>query len=959
MSRVSRMVGPLGRAAPLRLLRQKGWFLLLACTVALLAAAIVSRPLFERSVASAATAAEIAAVPADEVGMSAAGLRTTVAGVLPGPVDAGLRTILDDLPELSSPVITSYGSWERLEPRGPVPLVRSAAGSARATLYYRDGAVEILAAGTGAPARRGVWLAEDVASSLGVRPGEEVQVVLDQPRTEQDPHATVTLAGTFPVAEGSVLPSLAPESAWVTSPRDLPPTKNLQRSAMLLADRETYDRLVLAVEEKPLWLADLQLPASPTPEQVERAAVAVQGLAAAAFVDLSDVDRLTQRVLPEREPLQVASGLQGIVDRAAATTAMAQTQVRSLAWAGLALGLAAVCCACVLAQRTRRAESLLALGLGLRPGGTARLAALEALLPSSLGATAGTIGAWVAVRGLGPSPELGDGALGVVLLAAGTTVVVAVLGAGVSAGLVTVLLERGSTAWLGLAQRRIPWELLLVTATLVAGAGLVGADTTRAPGLLAVAFPMLVAASVAALWLMLLPRVARLLPDRSPRIGSPGWLGARRSRREGGEASASVVVLAVGMAMLLWSLAADRGVERGIEDKVAAAAGAFSVADIDASWQLSPPADHQVLPRRGVAASDPSWRRLLDLPVAVRDPGTVAEPPWLLERPEGTGLPTPPLADSTFVWRQRVTLPPRFGDHDLLAVDTAFFGYSALWGSTGRLSEGRKALAGLAVAEGPLPVIAVGPSGYDVGDAGTAQADALGGVDFEVTATVEAFPGVEGVALVADAGALFDRVSGADPTVVPSDGIPLSEDGGFQSEVWSAQDPLALEEMLGSAGVEATGLRTLASVEQTPGVRGSRWPLGYLLALGGCAGLLSGAVLLLYAVRVADRDRVGELMLTRMGVTARELTWARARELALLLLRAGVAAAVAVVGLVELGPALVDPVPQLAPMIGPVMDWTDGALLVGGSLVVGAVGTVLARRRTSAVPVGEVLRGQT
>ena len=94
--------------------------------------------------------------------------------------------------------------------------------------------------------------------------------------------------------------------------------------------------------------------------------------------------------------------------------------------------------------------------------------------------------------------------------------------------------------------------------------------------------------------------------------------------------------------------------------------------------------------------------------------------------------------------------------------------------------------------------------------------------------------------------------------------------------------------------------------------------------------LLVGAAALLLAVRLADRDRVSDVLLRRMGFSARDLALARTWEVAWVVGSAVVAAVVAVIAL-TLVPTMVEPDVSLAPVTRPIPGVPDlGLLLAGG-----------------------------
>lgn len=912
---------PLWRAAPTRLAHRRGWFAAVAAAAALLAAAVTSVPLFERSVEAAAFTAEVEASSSGSFDRDSTDVRVTVPGVLPASAESDLRALLADLPDLGDPVVTGLTSVERVDPLRVTSYARTPAGQVRATLHHRDGAVELLAEALGVEARQGLWLSEETAAALDVGPGDRVELVVERRGEEvpaDPPRATV--AGVFPAGDDGVLPAAAPADAWVSTVRDLPPSGLTGPSALLLADRATFTRLAVAADAEPLWVADLTLAPDPTPEQVRGAAEAVVELGRAAFRAGSPIQRLTAEVEPDGSSALVASGLPEAVVRAERAAAAAVGQTRSLAWAGAALGVAAVCSAVVLLARSRRAELVLAAGLGLRPTTAGVLGAVETLPALVAGVVAGTAAGWGAVVGLGPSPRLGGDLLGPVVVVAGFAFAAAASAAGLATAVVARVTTRATTSGLDASRRRVPWRVLLVTATAVAAVAVADAGA-RPTGAVAVAFPMLVAATTAAV----LDAVVRVRPRPrrrprtpssgapSPTLGTPGWLARRRVRGAGAETTATVLVVAVGAATALWGVAVARGVDLGTADKVAAAAGATTTVDLEGSWQL-------------VEAED-------DV------------------------VPVPPLQDATFVWRYRVTLPPRAGQIELLAVDPATFDAVALWGESGALRDARDAVRTLGDATGPHEVrlIHVGPAAGRPPAQGTVNGADAWSVRYTAVGASEAFPGVTGRAVVVDAATLFAGLSEEyDPRVMPP---RLGGGSGFRTQLWSARPAHEVEAALAVVGVSGR-TSTVVEAERAPGLRGATWPLGYLVALGTCAALLGLVAVLVHAVRAGERDRVAELLLRRLGLTRRALVAARLREVGAVLAVAGAAAVIAVVGLARLGPSVVDPAPRLAPLVRPIVTWVDVAVLVVVLAGAAVVATAVARRRADAVPAGEVLRGE-
>lgn len=902
---------PLRRSAPGRLLASPGWLLLVTASIALLSAALVAPVLFARAAESAALNTGLAQVEQDAFTGASANLRVTWNAVLPPASERFVRRQLAALPVYGPPVVTGIGSAES---RGSTPFVASGAVVQPSALYYRDGAVERLGGTAGS---RGVWLASDVADALGVQVGDPVRVGL-KVLNFSVAGATTVVAGTFDRADGSALPVQLARDPGISA-RDLAwdPDRPGEGRPLMIADRATFGALVRKIHQQPLWTADLSLPADVTPQQARKAVTAVQRLGRRAFDDTTPLAAATNTARPRATRLSIASGLPDIVTGARETAATVRDQVAAFVGAGVVLAVVVVCAAAVLLGRSRRQEQDLLSGLGMRPHEIATLTALELLGPAVVGAVAGAGVAALLVATLGPPGRVTSWGPAAAQRTAFAALLAIALGAACAGVAAWSNDRRATSSRLGAVGRRVPWEAMLLVATVVTTVGVLGTDVARRPASpLAVVFPLLVAASVALLVLRGLERAGVRRWVRA-RVGSPRWLAGQRARTTAGDAAAITLSLAVGLAVLGYALAVHRGVTEGIDDKVAAQVGARTVVEL--ADELAEPANRR--PQQAVS----------------------------------------PVHGGTVVYRGQARLPPAFGNQAVLAVDSRTFADAADWGGSGVLSRGRSALADLPGRRAALPVILAGDTERRVGDHGTLNFYDEWSAPYVVVAVVPAFPGSEAVSgsgevtVVAEAQRLLRYMPRPlDPRLRSPRGADVA--GGFSTWVWSTKAPHRVAAELDAARItpRAAVLRSDAAADTDLVAAG--WTTGYVVALGGFALLIVAAATLVLAVRLADRDAVSDVLLRRMSYRARDLAAARTWEVAFAVGSSLVAAAVAIIVLAQ-GPSMIEPAARVAPLTRPLPGWTDAGLLVAACAVLVAIAGLIARRRAGARVPAEVLRG--
>ena len=330
--------------------------------MALLTASLVAPTLFAQAADSAALDTGLAAVADDAFSTTTADARATWDSVLDEDSYVVVRRKLAGLPSYAPPVVNAVGGGTSA--RGINPVVLRGGKAETAALYYRDGAVAALG---GTPHSRGVWLPDEVAAALDVHAGDYVSVGL-QRSFGPSITAPTLVAGTFSRARLSALPEQLAGAPGLSA-RDLPydPDNPGAGRPIMIADRDTFERLSIALGYPPLWTADMRLDPDVTPDEARAASAAVQKLATDAFDDRTRLAQASYRAKPAPTRVAVTSGLPDIVAEADSTATAARDQAAPFAQAGIVLAVVVMCAATVLLGRSRRREQDLLSGLGVRP----------------------------------------------------------------------------------------------------------------------------------------------------------------------------------------------------------------------------------------------------------------------------------------------------------------------------------------------------------------------------------------------------------------------------------------------------------------------------------------------------------------------------------------------------------------------------------------------------------------
>jgi len=369
------------------------------------------------------------------------------------------------------------------------------------------------------------------------------------------------------------------------------------------------------------------------------------------------------------------------------------------------------------------------------------------------------------------------------------------------------------------------------------------------------------------------------------------------------------------------------------EDRVAVAAGAEAVAQIDGSYLLEP--------------------NPVPVPPDPEPPGT--------QPPEGLvpGVRTPPLpAHATFVWRIDADSYLGYGTRDLLVVNPEQLLRVAMWGRGADLDAARRALRRLAAVDPatavfgrPIPAIVVGDT--EVGAATDVPVN-LGpwSGHLEVIANLPAFPGLgqsnRPLYVVPDT-VTFTHLGFFDPRLLPHSGGIILPNLLTRTYVWTSAGAAGVTEILASRNLEPNRLDTAARARQRPTAIAAAQSRGFQLAVAAYLALVAAVALCVYSERTSSAGRPGDLMLARVGVGRTRVVRARAAELAALVVVSLACAAAGLAVLAPLASRLLDEDPKLVPVLRftvPVQAWTmTAAVAVAATAAAAAIAVLRARTR--------------
>jgi len=882
------------RRARIRLLPLPGAALGLAVLVAVLAAALVSAPLFVAS-------AEQGAWQQEQDRISRASLGATVQGTTVGRRGGPPAGRVGSVDEYDAAVGEAARAVGLAAPdllmffREAVVATTGTGGDLARVLSLPGAAdnVEVLAGGTD-----GVLVPEQVAAAEGFTPGSTVTLQGQGGGTVDVPVSGVYRTPTAPLAgfwDGFGFLFL-PTRDQTTGDLVFPPSA-------VIAPLDVAQSVAAAVGEDVNLNWSIPLDESAGVSDARRAADRYEALQAA----LTNPDGPVAGVVAEGgyETAAVRTSLPNALESVERTVELLAPPVRAVGIGGGAAALVLVGAWAGHRMRRRDDELRSLVARGLSPARAAGDVVRESVLPVLLGAALGGVAGWLLVRELGPAAQLPTGALDDALVALAVGVVAAVLVvAAVTAVLVTRLdqIGRGQAASL---LGRVPWLAVVTAITVVTVVPLVTRTQDDEGGrvdVLTLAVPLLVTVVVAGAVSALLPRIGSRADARLRRLPTGPWLAVRRVLAGSGTARLVVVTTALSLGLVVYAGALASSTDRTIAAKASVATGSDVVVQVPRARAVEGPLPEGAM----LVGTEPG--------VDVLPGDTTAN--VLVVRPEE-------VAD-VVRWNDALA------DRPLDELMAALSDY-----------EGDR-----------VPVILSGdlPDGVLAGT-GNELTVAFGYFDLpvEVVARADGFPGQSErrPLLVADrdryAAALV--AVGRDPELV------------IAQEVWARGEVGAVLDSLPAAGVAGVDeVTTAAAFADRPELSAQTWSLDYLRAVALAAGALGLVGLAMHAMAQQRRRTVAALLLARMGMSRRSSDAAAGVEIGLLAGLAALVAVAVALPASALVLRVLDPVPTLRPDALFEVPWGSLATVLAGVVLVTAGSAVLVGRSARRATGGQVMR---
>ena len=387
-------VSPVWFRAPGRAWRRGGAGALLVLATLTAAMSAASAPAYARLAGDDQLASLRAAIPATARTADSDSVRL-VSGTAPTSDSLSpYVTRLRNAPGLSPVQTVAFSVAPEVQSGAVVrPVVRHGTATVRARLTAVDSpAAALVVTRQAATTGHGVWLPDPVATELGVAPGDSVDLLIETsdavhpapPHAKPPPVRSVVVDGTYAVAADGRRPADPPgTAAWSQRSGGLPTDTELTSlpAFLVVTDVSTADTTATAIHDTLLWTVESRL------QLGVRLAVAQQS--AAVVATLREDVRTPTGGPPGPLTTGLVSGIENIVGAATSLNAATATRAGLLAAGAAAAGLLTVLAVAVLLGVDRRSELRHGASLGIGPGRTAALWALESFVPVAVGVVVG------------------------------------------------------------------------------------------------------------------------------------------------------------------------------------------------------------------------------------------------------------------------------------------------------------------------------------------------------------------------------------------------------------------------------------------------------------------------------------------------------------------------------------------------------------------------------------------
>jgi hypothetical protein len=745
----------------------------------------------------------------------------------------------------------------------------------------------------------GVWMADTIADSLGLKAGDNITIQLDT-------HSVKTrLAGTYTALAKTEIP----DEYWLSSYSEIypssqsggdpPPFLFMDQGQLTQMSHALGNNHVRFSWEFPIADESITLPQA---QELNKEFTRFQ----AEFGDAaSDLGRAFQCFQCRNGTGDYFSLLPTAISTAQRNVAAIRGPVQLLSVAGIIVALTVIASAGVFTMARRRTESALLFARGTSALLVGTKAALESVLPVIAGAALGFGAAAGIIILAGPAGSVDAKAIssGIKIAALGVPVAILLLGVVAS---VSYLRQSESATARFRKFSQLPWETVVLALAsfflrkVLNGGALVdeGGQTVARPSVYLLLFPIFFIGGCAGIAARLLQGPLRLMVNRSGGSGPASYLALHRLAGTKRLALLLVTASALSLGILVYA----QTVVTSLTTTIDAKSTLFVGSDVQATISYSQEAPE-------------------DFPFPIT---------------KVTKLPS------------RVVLQPSGIEADMIVVDAPTLAEAAYWDDTFSDVSIEDIATKLGTENGDrLPVLL---AGHSVPDTTVVDLEGLSAKIDPIDVATN-FPGasLERTAVIVDRSVLEPLVEAAGP---PN---PLVEIGNT-SEFWIKGPTEAVTTAITTSGLSAATTLTAEEVRNNPKITAVTRTFGYLKFLGFGAGLLAIVAVLMY-LQARQRNRVVSYALSRrMGLTERSHRLSLIIELAWMLLSSLVLAiAFSLVSARLIFPEI-DPLPTTPP--GPLFEvpWLLVAATFGVLVLVSLTGGMLANRSAERADFAEVMR---